>query len=66
VRAFLQGLVTSDVTEPLPVWAGLLTPQGKCLCDFIIWDDGDDLLLDPDRARSIDGGALVARRGARS
>ena len=46
MRAFLQGLVTSDVTGPLPVWAGLLTPQGKCLFDFIIWDDGDDLLLD--------------------
>ena len=46
VRRFLQGLVTSDVTASLPVWAGLLTPQGKCLFDFIIWDDGDDLLLD--------------------
>ena len=46
VRAFLQGLVTSDVAGPLPVWAGLLTPQGKCLFDFIVWPDGDDLLLD--------------------
>ena len=46
VRNFLQGLVTSDVTGELPVWAGLLSPQGKCLFDFIIWADGDDLLLD--------------------
>src|SRR5438034_8186596 len=46
VRGFVQGLVTSDVTWPLPVWAGLLTPQGKCLFDFIVWEDGDDLLLD--------------------
>ena len=46
VRSFLQGLVTSDLTGTLPVWAGLLTPQGKCLFDFIVWDDGDDLLLD--------------------
>ncbi len=46
VRGFLQGLVTSDVEGPLPVWAGLLTPQGKCLFDFIVWSDGDDLLLD--------------------
>jgi len=46
-RDFLQGLVTSDVAGPLPVWAGLLTPQGKCIADFIIWDDdGEDLLLD--------------------
>ncbi|HEU4810227.1 MAG TPA: folate-binding protein [Sphingomicrobium sp.] len=46
VRGFLQGLVTNDVAGELPVWAGLLTPQGKCLFDFIVWSDGDDLLLD--------------------
>jgi len=43
---FLQGLVTNDVTGELPVYAGLLTPQGKALFDFIVWADGDDLLLD--------------------
>ncbi len=46
VRGFLQGLVTNDVAGALPLWAGLLTPQGKCLFDFIVWGDGDDLLLD--------------------
>ena len=46
VRDFLQGLVTSDVGGDLPVWAGLLSPQGKCLADFLIWAEGDDLLLD--------------------
>ena len=46
VRGFVQGLVTSDVAGALPVWAGLLTPQGKCLFDFLVWEDGDDLLLD--------------------
>jgi folate-binding protein YgfZ len=46
VRGFLQGLVTSDVTGELPVWAGLLTPQGKCLFDFLVWSDGERLLLD--------------------
>ncbi|HEY0165108.1 MAG TPA: folate-binding protein [Sphingomicrobium sp.] len=46
VRDFLQGLVTSDVEGELPVWAGLLTPQGKCLFDFLVWADGADLLLD--------------------
>jgi folate-binding protein YgfZ len=46
VRGFLQGLVTNDVTGPLPVWAGLLTAQGKALFDFIVWDDDGDLLLD--------------------
>ena len=46
VRDFVQGLVTNDVNGPLPAWAGLLTAQGKCLFDFVMWDDGDDLLLD--------------------
>jgi len=46
VRGFLQGLVTNDVTGVLSVWAGLLSPQGKALFDFIVWADGDDLLLD--------------------
>ena len=46
VQGFLQGLVTNDVTGELPVWAGLLTPQGKCLFDFLVWADADDLLLD--------------------
>ena len=54
VRGFLQGLVTSDVAGPLPVWTGLLTPQGKCLFDFIIWDGGDDLLLDCEAAAADD------------
>lgn len=45
-RGFLQGLVTNDVLGALPVWAGLLTPQGKALFDFLIWADGDDLLID--------------------
>ncbi|WP_374651114.1 folate-binding protein YgfZ [Rhizorhabdus sp.] len=50
VRDFLQGLVTNDVAGPLPVWAGLLTPQGKALFDFIVWADPagaeDHLLID--------------------
>lgn len=55
-RDFLQGLVTNDVNGPLPVWAGLLTPQGKALFDFIIWPDpgaaGDDLLIDCEEAQA--------------
>jgi len=54
VSGFLQGLITNDVTGALPVWAGLLTPQGKCLFDFIVWGDGDDLLLDCEAAASDD------------
>jgi folate-binding protein YgfZ len=54
VRGFVQGLVTSDVTGALPVWAGLLTPQGKCLFDFLVWEDGDDLLLDCEASAADD------------
>ena len=46
VAAFLQGLVTNDVTGELPVWAALLSPQGKALFDFLIWPSDDGLLLD--------------------
>jgi tRNA-modifying protein YgfZ len=44
---FLQGLVTNDVTGALPVYAALLSAQGKVLFDFIVWPGGDaSLLLD--------------------
>lgn len=46
VRGFLQGLVTNDTAGALPVWTALLTPQGKALFDFILWADGEDLLID--------------------
>ena len=50
VAAFLQGLVTNDVTGALPVWAGLLTAQGKALFDFLVWRDGASLLIDCEAA----------------
>jgi len=58
VRDFLQGLVTNDVAGPLPVWAALLTPQGKALFDFIVWADGDDLLID---CEATQADALIRR-----
>lgn len=48
-KPFLQGLLTRDVmtlTEGYPRWTGLLTPQGKALFDFILWADGEDILID--------------------
>jgi len=48
-RAFLQGLVTQDVIgldASGPRWGGLLTPQGKALFDFVLWSDGDAVLID--------------------
>jgi folate-binding protein YgfZ len=49
VRGFLQGLVTHDMAllaPERPLWAGLLTAQGKALFDFILWAEGDDVLID--------------------
>lgn len=49
VRGFLQGLVTNDTSGDLPVWAALLSAQGKALFDFLIWGHGDDILIDCER-----------------
>jgi tRNA-modifying protein YgfZ len=62
-RDFLQGLITNDVLGALPVWAGLLTPQGKALFDFLVWaakdsDGSDDLLIDCEK----DQATALARR----
>jgi folate-binding protein YgfZ len=49
VRGFLQGLVTNDLALLAPdrtLWAGLLAPQGKALFDFILWAEGEDVLVD--------------------
>jgi folate-binding protein YgfZ len=46
VRDFLQGLVTQDTRAEFPLWAGLLTPQGKALFDFILWESNGDILVD--------------------
>lgn len=48
-RPFLQGLLTRDVLTLAPGeprWTGLLTPQGKALFDFFLWDDAGDVLID--------------------
>jgi hypothetical protein len=57
VCGFLQGLVTNDVSRlapDSPLWAGLLTPQGKALFDFILWADGGDVLIDCEREAAGD------------
>jgi hypothetical protein len=50
-RAFLQGMLTNDVdalAPDRPLWAGLLSPQGKYLFDMILFDagaEGGDAIL---------------------
>ncbi|MFS4438528.1 YgfZ/GcvT domain-containing protein [Paracoccaceae bacterium GXU_MW_L88] len=56
-RDFLQGLVSNDMRklDQGAVYAALLTPQGKYLFDFLLYPDGDDILIDvaSDRAASL-------------
>lgn len=55
-RGFLQGLITNDIEAAnpgRPIYAALLTPQGKILFDFLIFEQDGALLLDvaaPQRA----------------
>ena len=56
-RAFLQGLITNDMndcTPGHPIYAALLTPQGKILFDFIV-------LISP-LVRWASAGSLLRRR----
>jgi folate-binding protein YgfZ len=59
-RDFLQGLVTNDVRrlEAGPVYAALLSPQGKYLFDFLLVADGDAVLVDVKAERA----AALAQR----
>jgi folate-binding protein YgfZ len=55
IRGFLQGLVTQnmDAVQPgAPQWSALLTAQGKVLFDFILWADGEDILVDCEREQA--------------
>lgn len=55
--AFLQGLVSCDVTKVAPdraLYGAFLTPQGKFLHDFFLASDGDTLLLECETDRRGD------------
>ncbi|MBB4633690.1 YgfZ/GcvT domain-containing protein [Sphingosinicella soli] len=60
VRGFLNGLVTSDVSETAltpetPVWAGLLSAQGKYITDMILHDGGEaGIFIDVHKSRAED------------
>lgn len=48
-RDFLQGLLTSDLTAlsiETPLYAGLLSPQGKALFQLFLFADAQDVLVD--------------------
>jgi len=55
VRGFLQGLVTQDmarVRPDAPQYAALLSAQGKCLFDFLLWDADGAVLIDCEAAQA--------------
>ncbi|MBV9062838.1 MAG: folate-binding protein YgfZ [Alphaproteobacteria bacterium] len=48
-KAFLQGLVTNDISKlapGAPLYAALLTPQGKILFDFLLSENDGTIFLD--------------------
>ncbi|HEY3637923.1 MAG TPA: hypothetical protein VGK90_07190 [Rhizomicrobium sp.] len=52
-RDFLQGLITNDIrklTADAPLYTALLTPQGKILCDFLLYEHDGAVLLECERA----------------
>lgn len=61
VGAFLQGLVTNDVTQAAqdaPIYAALLSAQGKMAFDFFIWketaENGVSFLIDCEKEAAPD------------
>jgi folate-binding protein YgfZ len=47
--SFLQGLLTNDIDQLAPgkpLYAGLLSPQGKALFDMILHSDGETIFVD--------------------
>jgi hypothetical protein len=61
-EAFLQGMLTQNIESlapARPLYAGLLTPQGKLIADMLLWRGPDgDVLIEADPAR---GPGLLAR-----
>ncbi len=48
-RSFLQGVITNDITTLTPeraLYAALLSPQGKILFDFLLFAEGETVLID--------------------
>jgi tRNA-modifying protein YgfZ len=56
-RNFLQGLTTNDIRKlspDAPLYAALLTPQGKILSDFLVYAQDDTIFLDCPVANASD------------
>lgn len=64
-ESFLEGLVSNAVsgTADGPVYAAMLSPQGKYLFDFILTRDDKSILLDvkSDRAQALNARLMMYR-----
>jgi len=63
-REFLQGLISNDIEQvgtDCAIWAALLTPQGKYLHDFFVFEIGETLYLDCEADRLMDLGKRLHR-----
>jgi len=61
VKEFLQGQLTNDIsrlTPDAPLYAGILTPQGKALFPIILFTDGAEVWIDVAASRAD---ALIRR-----
>lgn len=60
-KTFLQGLITQDIdllSPQTPIFAALLTPQGKILFDFFVYENDEAVLIDCNR----EAAPLLAKR----
>jgi len=59
-RDFLQGQITSNINKLADglIYAALLTPQGKFLTDFFLFERGETIIID---APNVTADALIAR-----
>lgn len=60
-KSFLQGLITNDIQKlsgKTPLYAALLNPQGKVLFDFLLFEEGETILLDCWKEKAV---ALLQR-----
>lgn len=56
-KKFLQGIITNNVAKIAPdraIYAALLTPQGKYLFDFFLFEQDEILYLDCEKDRAAD------------
>ncbi len=56
-KDLLQGLITNDIRQlnpTHPIYAALLTPQGKYLADFIVYESDGAVMLDCEKSYASD------------